>query len=75
MFDAVTAQDIHPAPLPHAAARCMRACANADHAAAEALWASSGGRNSQCRKRRCYRLKHRAAACEANAQALAGEVR
>jgi hypothetical protein len=78
MFDA-NQQDI--APLPHVAARCIRASSCADHAAAEVLRARSLGENGRYRKNarnrklRSIRLRLRWAATELNAAVLASEAR
>ena len=61
--------------LPHAATRCMRACAVNDHANAEALRARSSGENGRSHKRRALRLKRCSEVAEASAAALAEESR
>lgn len=75
MFDARTSQDLPYSPLPHPAVCCMLACSSDDHAAAERLRARSSRESNRCHVRRAIRLKRRAIAGEANARAMAAEVR
>ena len=72
MFDAPTPSDDQQtevlAPLPHAAARCLRACSSHDHAHAEQLRA---GHN----RRHVPRLHVRSEREEVRARELAKEAR
>ena len=72
MFDAHTPSDDQPTdtlvPLPHAAARCLRACSNNDHAHAEQLRAAHNRRHAP-------RLHVRSEREEVSARELAREAR